>query len=158
DLHCGNGARFFHTSVDIRSTQPLEQFLGTLGQTAGYTAGELKGGDPWRDQLRDGATKTIVLVSDDNSRLSADEFEHFTGGTNPNNSNDLPPGILDSSWGGLFDGYAFDGIYGWGDAADPNVKCTYPDGTHPPSSGKTYSDLVSRTTGVRAHICDPSTS
>ena len=35
DARCGNGPRFFHSSVDIRSTQPLEQFLGTLGQTMG---------------------------------------------------------------------------------------------------------------------------
>lgn len=44
DSNCGNGARFFQSHVDIKSTQPLEQFLGTLGQTNGYKVG----GDPRR--------------------------------------------------------------------------------------------------------------
>ncbi|MEI8257846.1 MAG: hypothetical protein WCJ30_19395, partial [Deltaproteobacteria bacterium] len=100
DTLCGNNTRFFHSNIDVRSTQPLEQFLGTLGQTAGYRVGEARGGEPWRDFLRPTATKTIVVVSDDNSRFSASDFLHFPGGTNPSNSNMLPPGILDPSWGG----------------------------------------------------------
>lgn len=154
DAMCGNGPRFFQSSIDVRSTQPLEQFLGTLGQTAGYREGESRGGEPWRDFLRPEATKTIVVVTDDNSRLSADDFEHFPGGSNPFNSNTLPPGILDASWGGLFDGYLFHGLYGWGSESDPTTPCRYPGGTLPPSSGPTYTELVSRTGGVRAHICD----
>ena len=158
DDNCGNGPRFFHTSVDIKSTQPLEQILGTLGQTAGYKVGEARGGDlTWADQLRKTATKTFVIVSDDNSRLSADDFEHFKGGTNPFNSNMLPPGILDPSWKpitGGFDGYLFSGLYGWGSTTDPSVVCKYSDGTAPPSSGSTYTTLVTKTGGVRAKICD----
>jgi hypothetical protein len=156
DAHCGNGARFFHSSVDIKSTQPLEELLGTLGQTSGYTPGEDRGGEPWKDQLRAGATKTIVVVSDDDSRMTPTQFETFKGGTNPYNPNlKLPPGILDASWGGLFDGYIFDGIYGWGSDTDPKKTCTYSDNTTPPAPGEHYTQLVNKTNGVRAKICDP---
>ncbi len=154
DDNCGNGARFFQSSIDIRSTQPLEQFLGTLGQTAGYALGEAKGGEPWAQELRPQATKTIVVVSDDNARLSATDFETFPGGTNPFNSLKLPPGVLDPSWNGLFQGYVFDGIYGWGSDIDPGVKCTFPDGSTPASAGPTYTTLVNKTGGVRAKLCD----
>jgi len=156
DAMCGNGPRFFQSSIDIRSTQPLEQFLGTLGQTAGYTEGEAKGGEPWKDQLRPEATKTIVVVTDDNARLSATDFETFPGGKNPFNSLTLPPGILDASWNGIFNDYVFSGIYGWGAPNDPSVKCMYSDGTQPPSSGPTYTTLVNKTNGVRAKVCDAS--
>ncbi len=152
---CGNGPRFFHSSVDIRSTQPLEQLLGTLGQTMGYTAADPRGGEAWRAFLRPAASKSIVVVTDDQSRLSADLFETFRGGTNPNSRTfDLPPGLLDPSWGGLFTNYTFSGIYGWGDAANPAVRCMYPGGTSAASSGAVYSTLVSRRGGVRARICD----
>lgn len=154
DASCGDGARFFQSSIDIRSTQPLEQFLGTFGQTAGYTAGEAKGGEPWADKLRPEATKTIVVVTDDNARLSASDFETFPGGKNPFNSLTLPPGILDPSYNGLFKDYLFSGIYGWGDPNDPGVTCVYADNSKPPSSGPTYTTLVNKTKGVRAKICD----
>jgi hypothetical protein len=154
DDACGNGPRFFQSSVDVLSTQPLEQFLGTLGQTDGYRFGQPRGGEPWADQLRPEATKTIVVVTDDNSRLSATQFQSFAGGQNPFNSLTLPPGILDPSWSGLFDGFVFSGIYGWGDANDPSVTCEYPDTTTPPSSGPTYTTLVQLTGGVRAQLCD----
>jgi hypothetical protein len=154
DAACGDGPQFFQSSIDIRSTQPLEQFLGTLGQTPGYTAADAKGGTPWAQYLRPEATKTIVVVTDDNARLSATDFETFAGGTNPFNSLKLPPGILDPSWNGLFNGYLFDGIYGWGNDADPSVRCTFPDQSMPASSGATYTTLVKKTGGVRAKICD----
>jgi hypothetical protein len=155
DARCGNGPRFFHSSVDIRSTQPLEQFLGTLGQTMGYTASDPRGGEAWRDFLRPSASKTIVVVTDDQSRLTADQFETFRGGTNPNSRTfDLPPGILDPSWEGLFTGYTFSGIYGWGDERDPAVRCMYPGGTFAPASGAVYTTLVTRRGGVRARLCD----
>lgn len=156
DDDCGNGARFFQSSVDIRSTQPLEQFLGTLDQTDGYQEGEEKGGEPWAHFLRPEATKSIVVVSDDNSRLSANDFETFYGGKNPFNSLTLPPGILDASRGGLFEGYLFHGLYGWGEDLHPAPEppCTYPDQSNPPSAGPTYTALVKKTGGVRAQICD----
>lgn len=154
DDQCGNGPRFFHSSMDVRSTQTLEQFLGTLGQTAGYTPTDEKGGEPWKDQLRPGATRTIVVASDDNARLGSQSFEHFSGGTNPFNSLTLPPGILEPVWNGMFDSYVFDAVYGWGSDTDDGMKCTYQDSSQPPSSGLTYTELVKKTGGVRAKICD----
>jgi hypothetical protein len=154
DNNCGNGARFFHSSIDIRSTQPLEQFLGTLAQTEGYKQGQEKGGEPWAAELRTQATKTIVVVTDDNSRLSATDFEQFMAGQNPFNSLMLPDGILRSSWNGLFDGYLFSGIYGWGSNSDPTVPCSSSTPGFPANSGITYTTLVQKTGGVRAKICD----
>ena len=154
DASCGNGPLFFQSSVDVLSTQPLEQFLGTLGQTEGYMLGQPRGGEPWAQELRLEATKTIVVVTDDNARLSATQFQTFAGGQNPFNSLTLPPGILDASWGGLFNNFVFSGIYGWGDPNDPTVTCQYPDTTSPPNAGPTYTTLVQLTGGVRAQICD----
>jgi len=174
-----NPPLFYQVPVDVRSTQPLEQFLGTLGQTAGYTATDERGSGPWLDLLRPEATKTIVVVSDDNARMvvrsgtafvagasggvsgdpvaTADWFETTTDvsdGSNPFNSLTLPEGLLDPRWGGLFDGYTFSALYGWGSESDPGVSCTYGDGSHPPSSGPTYTELVARRSGARARICD----
>lgn len=154
DTSCGDGDRFFHRSVDVRSTQLFEQFLGTLGQTAGYSEGEQRGSPPWRDLLRPEASKTLVFVSDDDSRLVSDSFERYPGGRNPFNSNMLPPGILDASWGGLFEDYLFSGLYGWGSDVDPSTRCTFSDGSMPSSAGPNYTTLVLRTGGVRAQICD----
>lgn len=155
DARCGNGPRFLHSSVDVRSTQPLEQLLGTLGQTAGYRAGQDRGGEPWREFLRADATKSIVVVTDDNARMSADLFERFAGGMNPySRTFTLPPGILDPSWNGLFTGYLFHGIYGWLSEAMPDAACAYPGGGTPPAAGTTYNELVRRTGGARARICD----
>ncbi len=153
---CGNGPNFFHASMDVRSTQPLEQLLGTLDQTAGYTATEERGSEPWGQELRPNATKTIVVVSDDDSRFSATSFETFPGGKNPYNSTTLPPGLLHPSRAGQFEGYVFSGIYGWGSATVPALRCTYPDGSEPAASGETYTELVTKTGGVRAKICDGS--
>jgi hypothetical protein len=155
DANCGNGPRFFQSGIDIKSTQPLEQILGTLGQTTGYTPGTDRGGEPWSQELRPSATKTIVVVTDDESRLSATDFETFAGGPNPNNASlVLPPGVLDPSRQGSFANYVFAAIYGWGSATSPSTKCAYPDGSAPPNSGPTYTTLVQKTSGPRAKICD----
>lgn len=166
--NCADGPNFFQLEVDIKSTKPVEQILGTLAQSAGYTSGS-DGGPPWRDLLRPGATRTFVLVSDDNSRTCAHpvgtclatdppltelSLEDFPGGGDPFNSTTLGPGILDPSYGGLFDGYTFDAVYGYGSDTDPSVLCTFPDGSHPSSPGYTYTTLVQHTGGVRAQICD----
>lgn len=175
DTSCGDGPRFFQVSVDIRSTQPLEQFLGTLGQTTGYGPTASRGSEPWAHLLRPEATKTIVVVTDDNARMvvrsgggfvagpslgidgdpvaTADWFETTNAAQNPFNSNQLPEGILHARWAGLFDGYVFSALYGWGSETDDLARCTYPGGTRPPTSGRTYTELVRRTGGVRAQIC-----
>lgn len=155
---CGNGPRFFHASLDVKSTQPLEQFLGTMDQTPGYTASDDRGSEPWSQELRANATKTIVVVTDDDSRLSVSLFETFGGGKNPYNSTTLPPGILHPTRGGQFQDYVFSGIYGWGDPMDPTVRCTYPNKTEPAAAGMVYTELVAKTGGVRAQICDDSTA
>lgn len=155
DDACGNGPNFLHASVDIRSTQPLEQMLGTLGQTMGYTAGSERGGEPWRQFLRPTATKTFVVVTDDNSRFTATQFESFQGGVNPSTRTlTLPAGVLHADWGGLFTGYTFSGIYGWGSETNPDARCTFANGTMAPSAGTVYTELVRRTGGVRARLCD----
>lgn len=169
DASCGDGPRFFQVNVDIHSTQPIEQILGTLGQTSGYTAGSQHGSEPWRDLLRPEASKTFVVVTDDNSRtcdrpvgtcaggdpaLTVTSLEDFPGGPNPFNSRELGPGILTAEYGDLFEDYLFSGIYGWGSESNPDVLCMYPGGGEPPSPGQTYSALVDRTGGVRAQICD----
>lgn len=183
---CANAPTFFHISLDVRSTQPLEQFLGTLGQTEQYRSGQAYGpaaGEPtWHDLIRPGATRTIVVVTDDNARMvttsfrspgpmgdrspsasptaTADFFERFAGGLNPFNGTGasatraLPPGILDASWAGRFNGYTFAAIYGWGSETDPTIPCTFSGGVPATSSGPVYTELVRRTSGVRARICD----
>jgi hypothetical protein len=156
--NCDNGPRFFHSSIDVRSVQPLEQLLGTLGQTTGYQMGDEKGGEPWKQFLRPNSTKTIVVVTDDNARFSPTQFETFAGGKNPYNNNQLPPGLLDPSWNGLFTDYTFSGIYGWDSIIDPTQKCTFTNGTQPASPGQTYTSLVQKTKGVRAKICDSAAS
>ncbi len=179
DGSCGNSDRFCHASVDIRSTQLVETFLGTRGQTDGYREGEARGSVPWLDQLRADSTKTIVVASDDNSRtctrpcttegcgsmcqpsdprLTEISLEDFPGGGNPFNGNVLGPGILTDTYGTLFEGYTFNGIYGWGSEANPDVTCTYPDDSSPENPGWTYTALVERTGGVRAQVCDQASS
>jgi hypothetical protein len=154
DDACGNGPRFVHSTLDVKSVQPLEQLLGTLDQTAGYTPADERGAEPWRAALRPDATKTFVVVTDDDSRLSARDFERFAGGANPHNpSLRLPPGLLDASRNGQFEGYVLAAIYGWGSETDPAKRCAYADRTEPPSAGETYTELVRRTGGPRAQIC-----
>lgn len=172
DASCGDGPRFFQVEMDIRSTQPVEQLLGSLGQTRGYQATDDRGSAPWLPLLRPDATKTIVVVTDDNSRtcdlprgtpcnsadppLTPTSLLDFPGGPNPFNSRELGPGLLSSTYAPLFDGVTFDALYGWGSDTDPSVACTYPGGGSPPSAGETYTALVERTGGVRAKICDGS--
>jgi hypothetical protein len=171
---CADGPRFFQVDVDIKSSQPIEQFLGTLAQSVGYTEGTSIGSAPWRQLLREGATKTIVVVTDDNARtcerphsggrcnlsggavpLTETSLEDYPGGVHPfTNTRGLGPGILTATYGDLFAGYTFDAIYGWGSETDPDETCSYPSGDQPDSSGPTYTTLVARTGGVRAQICD----
>jgi hypothetical protein len=157
DVDCGNTPLFFHAPVDIQSTQPLEQILGTLDQTQGYTDGTTRGSVPWSQELRANATKSIVLVTDDNSRFPGVSFEGFPGGDSPYTGGlVLPPGILDPSRSGAWKGYVFHAIYGWGTTVDPSIRCSFPDGTKPTASGSEYTALVQKTGGARAQICDGS--
>lgn len=179
DADCGDGARFFQVEVDIHSQQPIEQFLGTLGQTTGYLDGDQYGSAPWAHLLRPEATKSIVVVTDDNARMvirngsgyekpdnigrvtgdpvaTADWFETKPAAPHPyTTSRYLPEGILHARWAGLFDGYVFHALYGWGSETDPLVICDFPGSEEDPdAAGLTYTELVQRTGGVRAQICD----
>ncbi len=115
-----NAPRFHQIEVDIKSTQPLEQILGTLAQTAGYTEGQERGSRPWLDLLRPEATKSFVVVTDDNARLcngprgcdltgspwtctvpgsrpfdEASDFETYPGGVSPwSAAVQMGPGLL----------------------------------------------------------------
>ncbi len=154
---CGNGPRFFHASLNVLSTQILEQFLGTLDQTTGYASGASRGSVPWAQELRPSATKSIVVASDDNSRFPARSFEMFPGGPSPyTNGLTLPVGLLHPSRTPSWKGYLFHGIYGWGSTLDDSIRCVYPDNSKPSTSGAEYSSLVAKTGGVRAQICDGS--
>jgi len=156
---CGNGPNFFHARMDVLSTQTLEQFLGTLDQTTGYTNGTSRGSEPWAQNLRPNATKSIVLVTDDNSRFPGVSFEGFPGGPSPyTNGLVLPVGLLHPSRANAWKGYIFNGIYGWGSTADPSIRCTFTDGSKPPTSGSEYTALVTKTSGVRAQLCDGPTA
>ena len=158
---CADSERFFQISVNIHSTTPIEQILGTLAQSAGYTTADASyGGGPWRALLRDGATRTFVLVTDDMQRtcttpgascqagdppLTDTSLEDFPGGGNPFSTRTIGPGILDPSYAGLFDGYTFDAVYGY---TDGTSAC--PAG----HVGETYTTLVTRTHGIRRQICE----
>ncbi|MCA9614785.1 MAG: VWA domain-containing protein [Sandaracinus sp.] len=172
---CGNAERFFHVDVNISSTQLVEQFLGTLAQTDGYTVDAQDGSEAWRDYLRDDATKTLVFVTDDNARTCARphmggscqagdpqltelSLENFPGGGNPFKGSTLGPGILTATYGNLFEGYTFNAIYGWGSESDPDVTCDSAEPGFPAAPGHTYTALVTRTGGVRAQICDQASS
>lgn len=175
DANCGNGERYFHAALNVKSTQPLEQLLGTLDQTSGYRKGEERGSEPWSQWLRSTATKSFVIVTDDNARLvteaftapntgdsdpaasvsaTARFFETFDGGKNPFNTTTLGKGILHSSRAGQFEGYTFNAIYGYGSDTNPATKCQYSAGGAPAASGRTYTELVTRTQGARAQLCD----
>ncbi|MBX7192435.1 MAG: hypothetical protein K1X94_10265 [Sandaracinaceae bacterium] len=119
-----NPPRFYQIEVDIKSTQPLEQILGTLAQTAGYTEGTDRGGPPWLELLRPEATKSFVVVTDDNARLcdgprtcditgstwsctlpgtthfdQPEDFETYPGSASPFSSTvQLGPGILSPAY------------------------------------------------------------
>lgn len=152
---CGNSTRFLHARVDILSTQTLEQLLGTMDQTTGYQNGATRGSEPWSQFLRPEASKSIVLVTDDNSRFPAISFEGFPGGPSPyTNGLELPVGLLHPARANAWKGYLFNAIYGWGSTADPSIRCSYSDGSKPPTSGSEYSALVAKTGGVRAKLCD----
>lgn len=110
---CGDNQRFLHSDFPkegIKSVQPLEQLLGSLDQTQGYKIGDSggRGGSPWRDFLRQDSSKAIVVVSDDNSRLSSSAFLNTNGGavstvSGGSTTCQVPPGLKKPYWNGLFD-------------------------------------------------------
>ena len=59
---CGNGPHFVHARLDVLSTQPLEQILGTLDQTPGYADGAARGREPWAHAVRARAAPAVSAV------------------------------------------------------------------------------------------------
>ena len=148
----------FDANVTVQGERALEQFLGTLGQTAGYTSGEALGGEPWSQLLREGSAKSIVLVSNTHARLAVGNFESFAGGPNPHDTTTLPEGILAASRKGMFGRRpCFHGYYGWGSETDPNAKCSFSaDPGLPISAGPNYTSLITSAHGLRGQICEGS--
>lgn len=140
--NCSNGERFFHADFPqegIKSVQPLEQLLGSLAQTQCYKVGDSggRGGDPWRDYLREESSKAIVVVSDDNSRLSSTAFLNTNGGSLAQVSGgssgcQLPPGLKKPYWNGLFEHLVVHAMVG--------------------PTGATYTELAGLTGGTVADI------
>jgi hypothetical protein len=139
---CGDSERFLHADFPqegIKSVQPLEQLLGSLEQTQGYKIGDSggRGGSPWRQHLRQDASKSIVVVSDDNSRLSASAFLNTNGGavstvSGGSASCQVPPGLKKPYWNGLFDHLVVHAMVG--------------------QTGATYTELAQLTGGTVADI------
>ncbi len=169
--NCADGERFFQIDVDVLSSQPVEQVLGTLAQTTGYRAGNAAGGAPWRQLLRENSVKSFVFVTDDNARVCGGTFscqsnsgprmtelslENYPGGSNPFTSDvrALGAGVRTNSYGDLFRDYVVNAIYGYSNAQTPDVPCRFSPNEPAANSGTTYTALIEHTMGVRARICD----
>lgn len=66
-----NGPRFFHYDTRIDSTNALQRLLATYNQAD--PSGQAPGG--WSEWVREGTSKTVILISDDNASLAAATFE-----------------------------------------------------------------------------------
>jgi hypothetical protein len=108
--------RYTHVPVEVGSHDALNLFIETYPQ--------------WQAQLRPTATKTFVVVTDDDARdepnASATAFEASVAG--------LP--------GGLFPQWSFSGIYCFSECPDAAAI------------GAVYADLVMRKQGVSGDLCE----
>ncbi|MEZ4247402.1 MAG: hypothetical protein R3B99_04080 [Polyangiales bacterium] len=154
DSSCGDGTRFFHRSVDVRSTSSSSSSSAPSDRPRATPRGS-------REAARRGVTSCVPTRRRRSSscrtttRVSRPIRSSVTpAAATPSTATPCRPGVLDASWGGLFEDYVFSGIYGWGSTADPSTRCTFSDGSMPSSAGPNYSTLVLRTGGVRAQICD----
>ncbi len=107
-----------HVQVGVGSNNALEKILSTYPE--------------WKDTLRKAATKTLVVISDDNSDLSAGAF-----------TNQLL--ALDPS----FQGFKLDAIVSFGAPWIPNTQCWLLSA----AEGSVYKDLVQQTGGVIGDLC-----
>jgi hypothetical protein len=123
-----------HVHVGVGSHNAFQKILDT------YTM--------WKDSLRPGATRTIAVVTDDDSDMSATEFTQKLLALDPS-----------------FMGFKFDAIYSYEDPAACEAAC-FPKlcqgcGKCCPSckplsaaKGGVYEQLVSQTMGVKGDLCD----
>lgn len=110
---CGDAERFRHVNRTVNSTDGLAQLIMTRPL--------------WQDFVRREAAKVFVAVTDDESRLSADEFDRTV-----------------RMWPG-FDSYVFDSIVGFETSRDCPTMAR---------RGGVYLELTARTMGDRARVCD----
>lgn len=136
--NCGgadeNLPSFRHVVQAVGSNDSLELLVSTYPQ--------------YKDSLRQGATKTFIVVSDDNSDMSAAEFTNAIMALDPS-----------------FAGFKFDAIVSYtsplscfGFSCPPNNPCCVPFGPigcQPLSAeeGTVYKQLVAQTGGVSGDLC-----
>jgi hypothetical protein len=106
-----NAPRYFHVPVEVGSHDALDLFVETFAQYQG--------------QLRPNATKTFVVVTDDNARSSAATFTQSLMG--------LPSG--------LFATWSFSGIYCFSECPEAA------------EIGTVYETVVQQTKGVSGDLC-----
>lgn len=109
----GPTPHYFHVSEKVESHDALALFTETFPR--------------WQSQLRAGASKTFVVVTDDNAEeITAAQFQANVAA--------LP--------GGLFDDFRFSGIYCFSECADSD------------GIGTVYEELVQATGGVKGDLCE----
>jgi hypothetical protein len=125
-----------HVQQTVASTDALQLMISTYPQ--------------WKDSLRPGATKTLAVVSDDESDMSAADFTSQLLALDPP----------------TFQGFKFDAIvvlndpgplacFGFGSC--PNIVCCAMDGpacmSLAAAQGDVYKALVAQTGGVQGDLC-----
>jgi hypothetical protein len=108
--------RYAHVAVEVGSHDALNLFIDTFSQ--------------WSDQLRPTATKTFVVVTDDDAE---DE---------PNDSAAAFEASVASLPGGLFNDWRFSGIYCFSECPDAAAI------------GSVYAELVQARQGVGGDLCE----
>lgn len=143
-----NTERFFQYDTEIGSTDGLSKFLSTYGSTD--THGFAQGG--WKTWLREGSFKTILMITDDESSITAESFESQLFALSP-------AGTFGDE---LKREYIFHSIIGIR-ANDPVTSPWLP--TDPAQNemcssaakaGIRYEDLSLRTGGLRFPVCETS--
>jgi hypothetical protein len=107
--------RYTHIAREVGSEDALNLFIETFPE--------------WQGQLRPNATKTFVVVTDDDA------------GDGPNDSADAFAMSVAGLPGGLFPEWTFSGIYCFDECEDAAAI------------GQVYIDLVARTQGVGGDLC-----
>lgn len=124
-----------HVPTTVASTNALELFIQTYPQ--------------WKAQLRAGASKTFVVVTDDNSDMSAADFTSQVLALDPP----------------TFQGFKFDGIMAYTEPfsclsfgmCPAGNACCFAAGplctSYAAAEGKVYKELVAQTMGVQGDLC-----
>ena len=110
-----NPPRYMHIAREVKSHDALNLFISTFPQ--------------WKDQLRPNATKTFVVVTDDN----AEDEPNDSAGAFTQNVAQLDPA--------LFAKWSLSGIYCFSECPDAA------------EIGTVYADLVQQTGGVGGDLC-----